>query len=139
MSGISVSPESLTAWNRAKWQAEEAIRGSGLDWTIVRGCWAYGPNDAALNRILHYSDYLPFVPIFGAGKRALTPGLRRGHRALLRPARRRSGKSGDTTFGLGGPDMVTLNEFLKLALRTMGRRAADPAHPQAGGQGSRER
>jgi hypothetical protein len=30
-------------------------------------------------------------------------------------------KSRDTTFGLGSPDLVTLNDFLHLALRAMGR------------------
>lgn len=122
MSGIGVASDDDHAWNRAKRQAEEAIRGSGLDWTIVRGCWAYGPNDAALNRILHYSDYLPFVPIFGDGREPLTPlyveDIGRFFTLLVAHPER----AADTTFGLGGPDLVTLNEFIEAALEMMGRR-----------------
>jgi nucleoside-diphosphate-sugar epimerase len=122
MSGISVSPDAMEPWNRAKWQAEEAIRASGLPWTIVRSCWAYGRDDAALNRILHYSDHLPFVPIFGDGREPLSPlfvdDVGRFFVLLMGHPER----SGDTTFALGGPGVVTLVEFLQSALRTMGRR-----------------
>jgi len=121
MSGISVAPESPYYWDRAKWQAEEAIRGSGLDWTIVRGSWMYGPHDAALNRILHYSDRLPFVPIFGPGDDPLTPLFVEDTGRLFALLLENPEKSVDTTFGVGGPDVVTLNEFLRLALRAMGR------------------
>jgi len=122
MSGISVSPDSPYTWDRAKWQAEEAIRGSGLQWTIVRSCWAYGPNDAALNRLLHYSDYLPFVPVFGDGEEPLTPVFVEDIGRLFALLVAEPEKAADTTFRLGGPDLVTLNEFLRLALEAMGRR-----------------
>jgi nucleoside-diphosphate-sugar epimerase len=122
MSGISVSEEAEEPWNRAKWQAEEAIRGSGLEWTIVRACWAYGPADNALNRILGYSDHLPFVPIFGRGEEPLTPLFVEDIGRLVALLAAHPDKARDTTFGLGGPDVVTLNEFLLLALRAMGRR-----------------
>jgi NADH dehydrogenase len=122
MSGITVSAEAREPWNRAKWQAEEAIRGSGLDWTIVRGCWAYGRDDTALNRILHYSDHLPFVPIFGRGNEPLTPLFVEDIGRLLALLVAEPDKGRDTTFGLGGPDVVSLNEFLRLALEIMGRR-----------------
>ena len=122
MSGITVSEEAREPWNRAKWQAEEAIRGSGLDWTIVRACWAYGPRDTALNRIIGYSDYLPFVPIFGRGDDPLTPVFVDDIGRLFALLVAAPDKARDTTFRLGGPDVVTLNEFLRLALQAKGRR-----------------
>ncbi len=122
MSGISVSADPSTYWDRAKWQAEEAVRGSGLAWTIVRSCWAYGQGDTALNRILHYSDYLPFVPTFGAGLQALTPLFVEDIGRFFTLVFEQPERSLDTTFGLGGPDVVTLPQFLRLALAAMGRR-----------------
>ena len=122
MSGISVSPDSPHSWDRAKWAAEQAIRGSGLDWTIVRGCWAYGPNDAALNRLIGYSDLLPFVPVFGPGKEPLTPVYVEDIGRLFALIVASPEEATDTTFALGGPDEVSLNEFLRLALAAKGRR-----------------
>ncbi len=122
MSGISVSPDSPYSWDQAKWQAEEAIRGSGREWTIVRSSWAYGRDDAALNRILHYSDHLPFVPIFGDGRQPLTPAYIEDIGRLFTLLVAHPERSRDTLFGLGSPDVVTLDQFLHLALRAMGRR-----------------
>jgi nucleoside-diphosphate-sugar epimerase len=121
MSGITVAPDSPYTWDRAKWQAEEAIKTSGLPWTIIRSCWAYGENDAALNRIIHYSDHLPFVPIFGDGQERLSPVFVDDIGRLIALAVADREKSQDTTFGLGGPDLLTLDQFLRLALRAMGR------------------
>jgi nucleoside-diphosphate-sugar epimerase len=121
MSGISVSSAATTPWDRAKWQAETAIRSSGLDWTIVRSCWAYSRDDAALNRILGYSDLLPFVPVFGDGREPLSPVHVEDIGRLFSLIVRHPEKGMQTTFALGGPDTVTLNEFLQLALHTMGR------------------
>jgi len=121
MSGITVSADATEPWNRAKWQAEEAIRGSGLDWTVVRSCWAYGPRDAALSRILGYSDYLPFVPIFGKGDGPLTPVFVEDVGRLFSLIIADAEESRDKTFRLGGPDETTLAGFIKLALEAMGR------------------
>ena len=121
MSGISVSAGSPYPWDRAKWQAEEAIRSSGLDWTIVRSCWAYGPDDAALNRIIHYSDFLPFVPVFGDGQEPLTPVFVEDIGRLYALIVADPSRAKRDTLCLGGPDLVTLNHFLDLALRAMGR------------------
>ncbi len=121
-SGVTVSATSTLYSDRAKWQAEESIRGSGLDWTIVRCDWAFGPDDDALNRIIGYSDYLPFVPIFGDGEQKLTPvyveDVGRLYVLLVEDAE----ASRDATLPLGGPDVLTMNEFLRMTLEVMGRR-----------------
>ena len=120
-SGISTSAGSTYNWDQAKWQAEEAVRSSGLEWTIVRCCWAYGQNDKALNRILGYSDHLPFVPVFGDGREPLTPVFVEDVGRLFALAVDNPERSRATTFGVGGPDLVTLDQFLHLALRSRGR------------------
>jgi uncharacterized protein YbjT (DUF2867 family) len=124
VSGITVSADAPESWNHAKWEAEEAIRSSGLEWTIVRSCWAYGPDDKALGRLLGYSDHLPFVPVFGPGKAELTPVFVEDVGRFFALLVAAPDKARDTTFGLGGPDIVTLDGFLRLALRAMGRRRA---------------
>jgi len=122
VSGITVSAQPRTTWDRAKWQAEEAIKSSGLEWTIVRACWMYGPNDTALNRILGYSDYLPFVPIFGDGQGLLTPLYVEDMGRLFVACLGAPAETSDITLGVGGPDQVTLDTFLGVALAMMGRK-----------------
>ena len=134
LSGITVSAEAGETWNRAKWLAEEAIRGSGLSWTIVRASWAFGPDDTALNRILHYSDFLPFVPMFGRGQEPLTPVFVEDVGSLFALLCEHPERSAGTTFGLGGPDEVTLPQFLQLALEAMGRHRPILKIPQSVGR-----
>lgn len=122
LSGVTVSSDAVTTWDRAKWQAEEAIRGSGLDWSIVRCSWAFGPEDAALNRILGYSDRLPFLPLFGDGEELVTPVFvddvgRLFARLVADPEAAR-----DATIPFGGPEVMSTNQFMRLALDAMGRK-----------------
>jgi len=121
-SGVTVSATSSRYWDRAKWQAEEAIRGSGLEWAIVRSSWAFGPGDVALNRIIGYSDVLPFVPIFGNGEERLTPVYVEDVGRLFARLADDPEASRDATLPLGGPDVMTMNEFLRMVLEVMGRR-----------------
>jgi nucleoside-diphosphate-sugar epimerase len=121
VSGITVSAAGRYTWDRAKWMAEEAIRASGLDWTIIRLSPAYGANDVSFNRLLGYSDFLPFVPIFGDGKSLLTPVFGEDIGRLFALLLANPERCRNTTFGLGGPDAVSIDGFLRLALRAMGR------------------
>jgi len=121
VSGITVDEDANEPWNVAKWKAEQAIRASGLPWTIVRSCWAYGPRDKALNRLLGYSDYLPFLPVFGDGQARLTPVFVQDIGRLFARIVARLEYGRDTLFRLGGPEEVVLDEFLRAALRRMGR------------------
>lgn len=122
VSGITVSEEAEEPWNRAKWQAEQAIRQSGLVWAIVRCCWAYGPQDRALNRLLGFADRLPFLPVFGSGNQPLTPVFVEDIGRFFALLVSEPDQGRDTTFGLGGPDLVTMNDFLRLALKAKGKK-----------------
>lgn len=124
LSGVTVNGAATATWDRAKWQAEEAIRGSGLDWTIVRSSWSYGPEDTSLNRILGYSDLLPFVPIFGSGEECLTPVFVEDVGRLFARVIAEPQAAEAATLPLGGPEVVTMNELLETALAVMGRKRA---------------
>ena len=65
VSGAGAAADASRHWFRAKWRAEEAVRGSGITYTIFRPSWIYGPGDHSLNRFLGMSRWLPFVPQIG--------------------------------------------------------------------------
>lgn len=124
VSGITVSATSPYAWDKAKWQAEEAIRASGLEWTIVRSAPMYGKDDVSFNRLVAYSDYLPFVPIFGDGKALLTPLFIEDIGRFFSLLVTAPDRCARTMFGLGGPETVSIDQFLRMILRAMGRSRA---------------
>ncbi|HSL34156.1 MAG TPA: NAD(P)H-binding protein, partial [Candidatus Limnocylindrales bacterium] len=73
LSGAGAAPDARRHWFRAKWRAEEAVRASGLTWTIIRPTWIFGPRDVSLNRFLGFARRLPFVPLSNSGRQLLAP------------------------------------------------------------------
>ena len=73
MSGAGAAPEAARHWVRAKWRAEEAVRGAGLTWSIIRPTWIYGPRDVSLNRFLGFARRLGVVPLTNSGDQLLAP------------------------------------------------------------------
>ncbi|HWC31466.1 MAG TPA: NAD(P)H-binding protein [Dehalococcoidia bacterium] len=121
VSGVGVAPGSPQHWFRLKWQAEQYLINSGLEWTVVRPTWVFGPDDWALNRLLNFTNFLPFLPFFGDGKQAMQPVFvedlgRVIADAALAPA------AANQLFEAGGPDVMTMNDVLKTALDVKGRK-----------------
>src|SRR5262249_47967900 len=55
-------------------RAEDAVRGSGPPWTIVRPTMIYGdPGDRNLIRLIRWVDRFPAIPVFGPGTFRLQP------------------------------------------------------------------
>ena len=121
LSATGAAPEGYH-WFRAKWRAEQAVRNSGLTYTILRPPWVYGPEDGSLNRFLAMSRFLPFVPLIGApGKQQMQPVFvddvgRATAESLDNPA------AANQTFEVGGPDVLTMSEVVRAALKIAGRR-----------------
>lgn len=123
ISGAGAAADAPRHWFRAKWRAEEAVRGSGIVYTILRPSWIYGPGDRSLNRFLGYGRWLPFVPQIGNGRQRLAPVFVRDvgelvADALVTPA------AENQTLEVGGPETLTMDEIVREALRVSGRRRA---------------
>jgi NADH dehydrogenase len=121
VSGVGASLDAERHWFRYKWEAEEYLRTSGLEWVVVRPTWVYGPEDNSLNRFLGLARLLPFVPMFGDGKQQMQPVFiddvgRVVADAALRP------EAANKLFELGGPDVMSLDDVLRTALEVQGRR-----------------
>ena len=121
MSGAGAAPDAPRHWFRAKWRAEEAVRGSGLVYTIFRPSWIYGPGDRSLNRFLGFARWLPFIPQIGNGRQMLVPVLVSDVGALVADALE-TPDAENVTFEVGGPEALTMDEIVRAALRASGRR-----------------
>jgi NADH dehydrogenase len=116
LSGAGAAPDARRHWFRAKWRAEEAVRKSGLTWTIVRPTWIFGPGDVSLNRFLGFARSLPFVPLTNTGRQRLAPvfvddAARLAADSVTAPA------AENQVFELGGPEAISMREIIARALR----------------------
>jgi len=121
ISGAGAAPDAAKHWFRAKWRAEEAIRGSGIVYTILRPSWVYGPGDHSLNRFLGLSRWLPFVPQIGNGRQLMAP-VYVGDMGALAADALETPAADNATLEVGGPDTLTMDEIIRTALRVMHRR-----------------
>ena len=120
MSALGTRPEARSRYHRSKWAAEEAVRSSGLAWTLLRPGLIYGPGDGFVNLFAGMIRRSPVLPVVGPGTCRLQPV------AVEDVARCVAGaleiqESVGRTLDLCGRESLTLNEILSEILRAMGR------------------
>jgi NADH dehydrogenase len=116
ISGAGAAQDAPRHWFRAKWRAEEAVRASGLTWTIIRPTWIFGPGDVSLNRFVAFARTLPIVPLTGSGRQRLAPvfiddAARLAADSLVEPS------ATGQVFELGGPEAMSFRDVVRRALR----------------------
>ena len=101
-------------------EMEARVRGSGLDWTIVRPSMIYGSErDKNMHKLLRFLDRSPVFPMFGSGENLWQPvyyeDLAQGTLAAF------EGVAGES-YDLPGSEPLTYAKIVETAARTLGRR-----------------
>lgn len=123
MSALGTRPEARSRYHRTKWEAEEAVRASGLDWTIFRPSLIYGAEDAFTNLFARLSAWSPVLPVLGGGRNLLQPvSVTEVARAFGRSAN--VAEAVGKTFDLCGPERLPFIDVLRAILAATGRRRA---------------
>ena len=83
MSALGTRPNAVTAYHKTKWKGEEAVRGGGMPWVILRpsiiygpgiyGPGIYGPGDGFTTRMLELMRKAPLRLIVGSGRYPVQP------------------------------------------------------------------
>lgn len=75
MSALGTRPHAVSNYHQTKWEAEELVRKSGLDWTILRPSIIHGPDGEFMRLMKRFMCGLvpPVIPYFGQGKAKLQP------------------------------------------------------------------
>lgn len=121
MSALGTRPNAVARYHQTKWEAEEIVRASGLEWTIFRPSIIYGHGDGFVNLFARLSRFSPVLPLIGGGTTRFQPiSVQNVARcfvvALTKPAA--IGK----TFDLCGEEQLTLREIVEAVLAATGRR-----------------
>jgi NADH dehydrogenase len=118
--GVSEQTRDLVPYYRAKWEMEDAVRGSSLPFVIFRPSFVFGVDGGILPTFRKLAKLAPITPIPGSGDQRIQPIWADDVAAYFVAAVDDDVPAG-TTFELGGPDVVTWNELwarLKQALGT---------------------
>ncbi|MBC8099739.1 MAG: NAD(P)H-binding protein, partial [Armatimonadetes bacterium] len=120
LSHIGASPSSAYTLLRVKGQVEEAVRASGLAYTVIRSGVVFGREDAFIN---HIAMMLQVNPVFflmpGQGEVVLHPiYIDDLVTALVRSLDRMD--TVDLTVEIGGAEYITLDDLLRTVMRVTG-------------------
>lgn len=73
MSALGTRPDAVSSYHRTKFRAEELVRTSGLEWTILRPSLIYGPGDGFVTMLARQRRMTPVMPVMGNGRYRLQP------------------------------------------------------------------
>ncbi len=123
MSALGTNERSKDAvpYFHAKWEMEQAVKASGIEYVIFRPSFVFGRDGGVLPTFVRLARWTPVTPIVGAGTRRLQPIWVDDVGAYFAAAVDRPGAA-NRTFELGGPDALTWNEFWSRLKSVLGAR-----------------
>ena len=120
-SALGARHHSRTRFFRAKALAQDAVAASALETTIFSPSIVYTPGDPWLTLLERFS-YLPAIPVSGSGDALYQPiwaeDVADGVMAALRSVPSENGGG----YELAGPETLSYDDIVRVALRSSGRR-----------------
>ena len=119
--GTSERTKDLVPYYGAKWETEELVRGAGIPYVIFRPSFIFGPDGGILPTFTKLARLAPVTPIIGSGRQRIQPIWADDVAKYFADGVQRADVTG-RLFELGGPDVVTWNEFWERLKRVRGMR-----------------
>jgi uncharacterized protein YbjT (DUF2867 family) len=119
--GTDERTKDLVPYYGAKWQMEQDVKASGLEHVIFRPSFVFGSEGGALGQFKKIARLAPVTPIVGPGTQRIQPIWVDDVAAYFAAAVDKP-EAANRTFELGGPDVVTWNEFWTRLKQAQGSR-----------------
>jgi NADH dehydrogenase len=123
MSALGTSEESkdLVPYYGAKWKMEQAVKGAGIPYVIFRPSFVFERDGGILPTFAKLARFAPVTPITGSGVQRIQP-IWAGDLAAYFDKAIDLDAAANRTFELGGPDVVSWNEFWERLKKVRGIR-----------------
>jgi len=121
LSFLRARPDCGSGYHESKWAAEEIVRGSGLDYTILKAGVIYGKGDHMLDHLSHAFHTFPVFALVGFEDKPIRPTAVEDIVHILE-ASLLQGRLARQTVAVVGPEEMSLSEAVKRVARVVGRR-----------------
>jgi NADH dehydrogenase len=119
--GANEQNRDLTPYFHAKWEMEQTVAASGLEHVVLRPSFVFGKDGGVLPLFLRQVRLAPFTPVIGSGEERFQPIWVDDVGAFFAQAVDAPGVA-NRTFEIGGPDVVSWNEFYARVKKVLGVR-----------------
>jgi NADH dehydrogenase len=120
MSFLRARPDCGSPYHESKWEAEEIVRNSGLDYTILKAGVVYGRGDHMLDHLSHALYTFPVFGLVGFKEKSIRPlaidDLVHVMRAALIDRRLKR-----QTVAVLGPEEIYLSEAVRRVAEVVGK------------------
>jgi len=113
MSAAGTRPGAASRYHQSKWRAEESVRASGLEWTILRPSLIFGKGDGFTTMLIDLVRKAPVVPVIGSGRNLFQPIAVEDVSAAFAACVEDAAMAGNT-FELGGPERLSFETILRV-------------------------
>ena len=121
LSFLRARPECGSPYHESKYAAEEIVRGSGLDYTVIKAGMIYGKGDHMLDHLSHMLHTLPVFAKVGMKEKPIRPVAVEDVIKIL-VASLVDGRLSRETVAVTGPQEMLLSEATRQVARILGRR-----------------
>jgi len=119
MGGLGTKPSHRDAYLQGRYEADEAVRQSGLAWSILGPSVQFGPGSPFIVGLADLIRSMPVVPMIGSGGRKFQPiwveDVVTCALKMVREPERYDGRA----IEVGGPEVITYAQLLDLLMRAM--------------------
>ncbi|WP_315740363.1 MULTISPECIES: complex I NDUFA9 subunit family protein [unclassified Bradyrhizobium] len=115
VSAIGADAESASSYARAKAAGETAVLAAVPEAVIMRPSVVFGPEDQFTNRFAALARVSPFLPLIGGGETKMQPVYVGDVATAVADAVDGKAQPG-ATYELGGPEVLSFREILKIIL-----------------------
>ena len=120
LSAIGADPDPRFPYLFSKWQGEQAVRGSGLEWVILRSSVVFGEGDGFFTLLARAIALpAPFLVVPGSGAATFQPLHADDLAGCLLAAVQDERRAG-SVYELGGPEQLTLDQITEIVARVTG-------------------
>ena len=116
--GTNESTKDLVPYYHAKWEMEQTVGGSGIDHVIFRPSFVFARDGGILPTFRRLAKLTPVTPIIGSGEQKIQPIWIDDVAVYFAAAL----DKGSGTYELGGPDVISWNEFWQRLKAALGQR-----------------
>lgn len=112
ISVVAARPDARHGYQDTKWQAEELVRESGLDFTILKPGVIYGRGDDMITHLVKMIRFCPLFPVVGKGASILQPVFCGDVARVVAAVLKRDVSIGKT-YEVVGPEPMLLRDVVR--------------------------
>jgi NADH dehydrogenase len=121
LSFLRARPGCGSAYHESKWAAEEIVRASGLDYTVIKAGMIYGLGDHMLDHLSHLLYTLPLFAPVGLREQPIRPVAVEDVVRIIQAALV-EGRLSRQTVAVIGPEAMLFSEAVRRVARVIGKR-----------------